>query len=317
MTFFGFDFYGDQSGALILLFLWILFLNVLSLLILYFSTFRGSATYKSPKAVKELVHYPRDITFTEVKSPKKAEIEIPRVTSSPRVGHSTPMDHRKEEREIDSSLSSGDNRDDQGSTKVPEDHNGLNHDDLTLTISHPASVSQQSDTQENHQLTPLGLPLSDYQLTAEFPYLKVYQLVIPMQTDGESDEIDQSYMLSLLLSFHIPITKKHILVSVDEDMPFIDTLVIGVLRPSATLDEDEEKADDEEQEPDIFTIHLLQCIENSTLKTKFNKHQHTLHITAEVERVGSHPHGDLPRPQEKQESAREEKEGNEEEDELD
>jgi hypothetical protein len=65
MSFFGFDFYGDQSSALVLLFLWILFLNTVAILALYLTTLRPrGVVFKTSGSVKEMVQCQREVVAT-------------------------------------------------------------------------------------------------------------------------------------------------------------------------------------------------------------------------------------------------------------
>jgi hypothetical protein len=159
---------------------------------------------------------------------------------------------------------------------------GVHPDDLSLDLSQALHDSlpapQGSELQDELSLlTPLGIPLSEYQLTAEFPPFRAYQCLLSSQEEEEEEEEgeEDNRTLSILLAFQLPVTKRDIAISVDEEAQFIDSIVIGV---TAVPQEEEEGG--RATETYALQLQLLSHIDASTLHTKFNKHQVTLHITA-------------------------------------
>lgn len=288
MSFFGFNFYGDQSSALVLLFLWILFLNTVSIFIQYLTVIRPrNAVFKVNQSVREIVHHRRDVVVTST--------SISENTAAARNHQQTPFEEGApgdgSDREFmleESTLSSRDvpRETTEGDVELPKyaqveekDDNsfpGLHPDDLSLDLSQPLSDSfthQQGCELQDSIVSPLGIPLTEYQLTSEHPPFKVYQYLSINQEDSTED------ILSVLLAFQVPVTKRDIAIGIDEEAPVIDSITIGVTSP--LLDQEGGADETEEERAEIYPLHLLSQISSSSLRTKFNKHQLTLHLTAE------------------------------------
>lgn len=76
MNFFGFSWYEDQSYGLFLLFLWIIFINCLTILGLYIRTITKGITHKRGiRNFTEIVNHHREVVILEEKGQKK-EIEM-------------------------------------------------------------------------------------------------------------------------------------------------------------------------------------------------------------------------------------------------
>jgi hypothetical protein len=299
MALFGYDVYGDQSGALIILMLWIVLLNLLALAALYVSTFQRGIVFNTTQTVKETLHRQREVVILQDRTTASASAAATGVDSVARkremeMSQRQPIAPRVDlEGDVDSSLSSRES--DEANIRTPsrpsqevghgtkmeagtEDHQGINSGDVSLAISHEREgegAFEEAEEQPGAFITPIGLPLSEYQLTAQYPSFQVYQSLYSVESE-ESQDMDR---LSVLLVFRILVTKRDILASVEETA-HSDTLTIGVVSPEHT--EGEQEGEDGRREPDLYELPLLQRIDSASLRSKFNKHQCTLHLTAQA-----------------------------------